>query len=212
MSTSRITLSYLSLDVFTTTGFLGNPLAIVLLPSPHSSQVSQQQKQNIAREFNFSETVFIYDQEESPESGVTFPISIFTVSDELPFAGHPTIGAGWYLLSKTGLDKITLRVKAGDILVTKESDRVRLKVPSALKVHEPYYKKMLKEKQLALEDKDFVNGAADADAVVSSSIPNSPNDSPADSFGNVGIYREGHVFHHDGTVLRGSSRKAPALR
>ncbi|KAK0186441.1 hypothetical protein F5146DRAFT_936433 [Armillaria mellea] len=167
MSANPITLSYLTLDVFTTTGFLGNPLAIVVLPSPHSSQVSQQQKQNIAREFNFSETVFIYDQEESPESGVTFPISIFMVSDEIPFAGHPTIGAGWYLLSKTELDKITLRVKAGDILVTKEGDRVRLRVPSDLKVHEPYYKKMLKEKQFALEDKDYVNGAAGAEPVVS---------------------------------------------
>ncbi|KAK0495792.1 hypothetical protein EDD18DRAFT_1463570 [Armillaria luteobubalina] len=158
MSTSPITVSYLTLDVFTTTRFFGNPLAIVLLPSPHSFQVSQQQKQNIAREFNFSETVFIYDQEESPESGATFPISIFMVSAELPFAGHPTIGAGWYLLSKTGLDKLTLRAKAGDILVTKEGNRVRLEVPSDLKVHQSYYKKMLKEKQLALEDKDYVNG------------------------------------------------------
>ncbi|KAK0443109.1 uncharacterized protein EV420DRAFT_1278032 [Desarmillaria tabescens] len=160
-------LSYLTLDVFTTTGFLGNPLAIVFLPHPFSAQVSQQQKQKIAREFNFSETVFVYDREESPESGVTFPISIFMVTDEIPFAGHPTVGTGWYLLSKTGLDQITLRTKAGDVLAAKEGDRVRLKVPTDFKVHQPYYKKMLKEKQLALEDKDYVNGAAGAEAVVS---------------------------------------------
>ncbi|KAG7440776.1 Diaminopimelate epimerase-like protein [Guyanagaster necrorhizus] len=167
MSTSLTTLLYSTLDVFTTTGFHGNPLAIVLVPSPQSSQISQQQKQNIAREFNFSETVFVYDQVKSPDSGLTFPISIFTTAEELPFAGHPTVGTGWYLLRKTGLDKITLRTKAGDVLVIKEDDRVRLKVPTDFKVHQPYTNKMLKEKQLALEDKDYVNGSTGAEAVVS---------------------------------------------
>ncbi|KAK0199735.1 hypothetical protein DFS33DRAFT_1278203 [Desarmillaria ectypa] len=154
MSTSSITLSYLTLDVFTTTGFLGNLLAIVLLPYPLSFQVSQQQKQNIAREFNFSETVFVYDQEESPESGMSYHLQGI-----LPLAR-----AGICCLK---LDKITLRTKAGDVLVAKEGDRVRLKVPTDFKVHRLYYNKMLKEKQLALEDKDYVNGAAAAEAVVS---------------------------------------------
>ncbi|KAK0495785.1 hypothetical protein EDD18DRAFT_1170693 [Armillaria luteobubalina] len=148
------TLHYTTLDVFTATPFQGNPLAVVHLPSPESSQVSQQQRLLIAREFNFSETVFVHDQEESPDSG-------------LPFAGHPTVGAGSYLLSKTGKDKLTLRTKAGDVLVSSGDTGVRLKVPVDFKVHAPYLNDILKAKQPALEDKDYVNGADGAEPVVS---------------------------------------------
>ncbi|KAK0235013.1 hypothetical protein EDD85DRAFT_773825 [Armillaria nabsnona] len=158
------TLYYTTLDVFTTTPFQGNPLAVVHLPSPES--VSQQQRLLIAREFNFSETVFVHDQEES-DPGVVFAISIFTPSQELPFAGHPTVGAGCYLLSKIGKDKLTLRTKAGDVLVSSEDTGVRLKVPIDFKVHAPYLNDILKAKQPNLEDKDYVNGAEGAEAVVS---------------------------------------------
>ncbi|KAK0440313.1 hypothetical protein EV421DRAFT_793380 [Armillaria borealis] len=159
------TLHYTTLDVFTTTPFQGNPLAVVHLSSPES--VSQQQRLLIAREFNFSETVFVHDQEESLDSEVVFAISIFTPSQELPFAGHPTVGAGRYLLSKTGKDKLTLRTKAGNVLVSSEDTGVRLKVPVDFKVHAPYLNDILKAKQLALEDKDYVNGAEGAEPVVS---------------------------------------------
>ncbi|KAK0216853.1 phenazine biosynthesis PhzF protein [Armillaria fumosa] len=162
-----VTLHYTTLDVFTTTPFQGNPLAVVHLSSPESSQVSQQQRLLIAREFNFSETVFVHDQEESPDSGVVFAISIFTPSQELPFAGHPTVGAGCYLLSKTGKDKFTLRTKAGDVLVSSKDTGVRLKVPVDFKVHAPYLNDILKAKQPALEDKDYVNGADGVEPVVS---------------------------------------------
>lgn len=158
------TLIYTTLDVFTTTPFQGNPLVVVHLSSPES--VSQQQRLLIAREFNFSETVFVHDQEESSHSGVVFVISIFTPSQELPFAGHPTVGAGCYLLSKTGRDKLTLRTKAGDVLVSSEDMGVRLKVPVDFKVHAPYLNDILKAKQPDLEDKDYVNGAKGAEPVV----------------------------------------------
>ncbi|SJL09090.1 uncharacterized protein ARMOST_12466 [Armillaria ostoyae] len=147
VTATMATLHYTTLDVFTTTPFQGNPLAVVHLPSPES--VSQQQQLLIAREFNFSETVFVHNQEESLDSEVVFAISIFTPSQELPFAGHPTIGAGRYLLSKTGKDKLTLRTKAGDILVSSEDTGVRLKVPVDFK------------------DKDYVNGVEGAEPVVS---------------------------------------------
>ncbi|KAK0186448.1 hypothetical protein F5146DRAFT_961754 [Armillaria mellea] len=160
------TLHYTTLDVFTTTPFQGNPLAVVHLPSPESSQVSQEQRLLIAREFKISETVFVHDQEES-DSGAVFAISIFTPSQELPFAGHPTVGAGCYLLSKIGKDKLTLRTKAGDILVSSEDTGVRLKVPVDFKVHTPYLNDVLKVKQPALKDKDYVNGAESAEPVIS---------------------------------------------
>ncbi|KAG7440783.1 Diaminopimelate epimerase-like protein [Guyanagaster necrorhizus] len=160
-------LHYTTLDVFTTTPFRGNPLAIVHLSSPESSHVSQQQRVLIAREFSFSETVFVHDREELPDSGAVFPISIFTPSQELPFAGHPTVGAGCYLLSKTGKDKLTLRTKAGDVLVSREDAGVRLKVPVDFKVHTPYLNDILKAKQPALKDSDYVNGVDGAEPVVS---------------------------------------------
>jgi len=60
-----MSLPYHILDVFTTTPFLGNPLAIVTL-SP-SNSLSTSQKQSIAKEFNLSETVFVHDAQNSTE-------------------------------------------------------------------------------------------------------------------------------------------------
>lgn len=89
-------LRYATLDVFTSTKFAGNPLAIVELPS--SANLSQEQKQTIAREFNYSETVFLHTRQEHTQ-GHQWKIDIFTLDQELPFAGHPTIGTACHVLS-----------------------------------------------------------------------------------------------------------------
>jgi len=79
-------LSYLLLDVFTTERLAGNPLAVVL----KADGLLDNQMQAIAREFALSETVFLTKpRHERHTSGVR----IFTPEVELPFAGHPTIGA-----------------------------------------------------------------------------------------------------------------------
>lgn len=79
-------LDYHILDVFTERRFGGNPLAVVL----EADAVSPADMQAIAREFNLSETVFVM----KPQSaGHTARVRIFTPSRELPFAGHPTLGA-----------------------------------------------------------------------------------------------------------------------
>ncbi|KAJ3901158.1 PhzF family phenazine biosynthesis protein, partial [Lentinula edodes] len=108
-STMALSIPFHTVDVFTQTRFLGNPLAIVLLHHPSSSSdssdpkprppvLTQHQKQLIAREFNLSETVFIHiTQSNYDDPSVPFAIDIFTTTEELPFAGHPTIGAGWFL-------------------------------------------------------------------------------------------------------------------
>ena len=81
-----MTLKYLLLDVFTRQRLQGNQLAVV----QKADGLSDAEMQAIAREFNLSETVFLTKpQSESNVSGVR----IFTPHQELPFAGHPTVGA-----------------------------------------------------------------------------------------------------------------------
>ncbi|KAB8235288.1 PhzF family phenazine biosynthesis protein [Aspergillus alliaceus] len=104
-------LNFVTLDVFTTTPFKGNPLGVVHLPP--GVPISQNQKQTIAREFNLSETVFIHDVDPSNDSDPhTRRIDIFTTNKELPFAGHPTIGTASYL-QEQGINKLI--TKAGPI-------------------------------------------------------------------------------------------------
>lgn len=96
-------LPFVTVDVFTSSAYSGNPLAIVRVPA--GSNLSQDQKQLIAREFNLSETVFLHlpEEEQDQDDGGARPISrtvdIFTTNCELPFAGHPTIGTACYVLS-----------------------------------------------------------------------------------------------------------------
>jgi len=79
-------LAFHTLDVFTAQAFCGNPLAVVL----DADGLSDAQMQAIAGEFNLSETVFVL----APRDPVhTARLRIFTPKAELPFAGHPTIGA-----------------------------------------------------------------------------------------------------------------------
>ncbi len=75
-----------TLDVFTDRPFAGNPLAVVT----DCEGLSEQRMQTIAQEFNLSETVFVLDPLDPVN---TARLRIFTPTRELPFAGHPTIGA-----------------------------------------------------------------------------------------------------------------------
>ena len=79
-------------DVFTDHLHGGNPLAVV----PNARGLSDEQMQAIAREFNYSETVFVFPPR---ESGNTRRVRIFTPANELPFAGHPTVGCAFVLAS-----------------------------------------------------------------------------------------------------------------
>jgi predicted PhzF superfamily epimerase YddE/YHI9 len=93
---SQSTLTYVTTDVFTRTRYIGNPLAIVQIPA--GTLLSQEQKQLIAREFNYSETVFLHLPADSSNPRNHYDIDIFTTYTELPFAGHPTIGTACYAL------------------------------------------------------------------------------------------------------------------
>ncbi|KAF7585715.1 hypothetical protein BBP40_010252 [Aspergillus hancockii] len=115
------TLRTVTLDVFTAEPYSGNPLGVVFLSSKPGYTLTQEKKQLIAREFNYSETIFVHPHEESSTSR---SIDIFTTDEELPFAGHPTIGAvTWFLeLSPNADDRTkvqTLITKAGPFAVAR---------------------------------------------------------------------------------------------
>jgi len=76
---------FYTLDVFTTSPLAGNPLAVVL----DSGGLDDHAMQAIAREFNLSETVFVCPPQDSANRAA---LRIFTPANELPFAGHPTVG------------------------------------------------------------------------------------------------------------------------
>ena len=78
-------LSFHTLDVFTTTRFGGNPLAVVL----DADALDTATMQTVAREFNLSETVFVLKPDNPAHSA---RVRIFTPAAEMPFAGHPTVG------------------------------------------------------------------------------------------------------------------------
>lgn len=87
--------NFIQLDVFTDRAFCGNPLAVF----PEAEGLTDEQMQQIAREMNLSETVFVLPSE---KEGALRRLRIFTPSSELPFAGHPVVGT-WFCLAGEGV-------------------------------------------------------------------------------------------------------------
>lgn len=111
-------LRFVTLDVFTSKPYFGNPLAVVFLPEDESQALTQRQKHQMTLEFNLSETIFVHPvREESKRK-----IDIFTIECEIPFAGHPTIGAAtWFLChapEAAGSRVTTLITKSGEIPIS----------------------------------------------------------------------------------------------
>ncbi|MEI6573050.1 MAG: PhzF family phenazine biosynthesis protein [Alphaproteobacteria bacterium] len=115
-------LNFHTLDVFTTDRFGGNPLAAVL----GSDDLSTEQMQVIAREFNLAETIFVRKPKDPAN---TASVRIFFPTDEISFAGHPTIGCAILLAEKLkGVDEpfeteILLEEVAGLVSVKVRKDR-----------------------------------------------------------------------------------------
>ena len=81
-------LDYFVVDVFTSTALAGNPLAVVF----DSAGLTAEKMQAVAREFNLSETTFVQRRVAALERADGVRVRIFTTQEELPFAGHPTLG------------------------------------------------------------------------------------------------------------------------
>jgi trans-2,3-dihydro-3-hydroxyanthranilate isomerase len=109
---------YVVTDVFTSTPLEGNPVAVVT----DARGLPPRRMQQIAREFNLSETVFVLPAEEGSDARVR----IFTPATELPFAGHPVLGTAFVLSAAAGGETIRLETGAGVIRVdlTRENGRI----------------------------------------------------------------------------------------
>lgn len=107
---------YFICDVFTDTRFGGNQLAVL----PQAQGLSDALMQQIAREFNFSETSFVFP----PEAGHTRKVRIFTPNVEMPFAGHPNVGTAFVLATAGELGPlgtataVTFEEKAGIVPIS----------------------------------------------------------------------------------------------
>src|ERR671935_1158613 len=112
------TLRYVVADVFTDRSLAGNKLAVFT----DGRDVDDELMQKLAKEMNFSETVFVLP----PENGGHARIRIFTPVTELPFAGHPVLGSAFVLGAPLQLGEIRLETDSGIVPVTLEREGARI--------------------------------------------------------------------------------------
>ncbi len=93
MSNPKRRLSFISVDVFTSVPLEGNQLAVFT----DARGLSDSEMQSVAKEMNLSETTFIVPRDAATEKDRGVRVRIFTVDEELPFAGHPTLGTAMVL-------------------------------------------------------------------------------------------------------------------
>src|SRR5580704_8116523 len=109
MSKSRRTLAMAQCDVFSAKPLEGNSVAVCF----DARGLSDAEMQSIARETNLSETTFILPRDVATEREQGIRVRIFTVQEELAFAGHPTLGTAFALRGrrdreKTGANEVVL--------------------------------------------------------------------------------------------------------
>ncbi len=148
---------YYTCDVFSNKPFGGNQLAVIT----DARGLTDKQMQQIAREFNYSESTFIFP----PEKGNTKKVRIFTPATEVPFAGHPNIGTAFVLATIGELGEfektdIVFEEKAGLVPITVEKQKdgkiwCELKAPQKLSRGETVSVEMVTQ-ALSLNIKDIV--------------------------------------------------------
>src|SRR5919197_5968718 len=109
---------YVVADVFTDTPLAGNQLAVFT----DARDLPEERLQPLAREINFSETVYVYPAEGDGHA----KMRIFTPAAELPFAGHPTLGTAFVLAGPLQLPEIHLETGVGVVPVALERDGARI--------------------------------------------------------------------------------------
>src|ERR1700719_3296794 len=113
------TYDFVQFDVFTRRRLQGNSLAVFI----DARGLSDSEMQALAKEMNLSETTFIFPRDAAIEEKDGKKVRIFTVAEELPFAGHPTLGTALYLHAsqsannQSGSNEILLDLAVGKIPV-----------------------------------------------------------------------------------------------
>ena len=126
------TFRYVVCDVFTDTPLAGNQLAVFT----DAREIPDDMMQSLAREMNFSETVFVLPSDDGHAR-----IRIFTPTNEMLFAGHPTLGSAFVLAGPLQLDEIRLETGKGVIPVRLEREGARIifgRMEQPLPTIEPY--------------------------------------------------------------------------
>src|SRR5215471_9695261 len=100
-------------DVFSSNPLEGNSLAVL----SDARGLSDAEMQAIAKEMNLSETTFILPRDAETERERGIRVRIFTVQEELPFAGHPTLGTAFALQNKNKTSEVTLELNVGKVPV-----------------------------------------------------------------------------------------------
>jgi len=109
---------YVVADVFTDTPLAGNQLAVFT----DARGLDDETMQRLAREMNFSESVFVFPSESDGDA----LMRIFTPTAEVPFAGHPTLGTAFVLAGPMQLQVIRLETRSGTVPVALERDEDRI--------------------------------------------------------------------------------------
>src|SRR5882762_5594060 len=123
MSNSKRRLPFVQVDVFTSVPLEGNQLAVFA----DGTYLSDAEMQALAREMNLSETTFILPRDAATERERGIRVRIFTTTEELPFAGHPTLGTAMVLRNEalrneasrgeSGAEEVALDLNIGRIPV-----------------------------------------------------------------------------------------------
>jgi trans-2,3-dihydro-3-hydroxyanthranilate isomerase len=118
MSSDLRLFPFAQFDVFSVHPFEGNPLAVF----PDARGLSDQQMQALAREMNLAETTFVLPRDAATERERGVRVRIFTVQEELPFAGHPTLGTAFALRGSSGASQVDLELNVGKVPVRFEQE------------------------------------------------------------------------------------------
>jgi len=113
MSQQQRRLAMTQWDVFSSKPLEGNSLAVF----SDARGLSDDEMQAIAKEMNLSETTFVFPRDSATERERGVRVRIFTVQEELPFAGHPTLGTAFALRGESEANEITLELYVGQVPV-----------------------------------------------------------------------------------------------
>jgi trans-2,3-dihydro-3-hydroxyanthranilate isomerase len=118
MTNQARTLAMTQWDVFSSNPLEGNSLAVF----SDARGLSDSEMQALAKEMNLSETTFVFPRDAATERERGVRVRIFTVQEELPFAGHPTLGTAFALRGDSGAEVITLDLNVGKVPVKFEEN------------------------------------------------------------------------------------------